>query len=63
MEWLGLFRAQIPQFGGTITTTRSTEGTVWGDSNGVQVASVAVVITLEFAVGKIPDLDQFIPTR
>ena len=63
VEWLGLFRAQIPQFGGSITTTGSTERTIWGDGNSVQVASVAVVITLEFAVGEIPDLDQFIPTR
>ena len=63
MEWLGLFGAQIPQFGGSITTTGSTKGTIWGDGNGVQVARVTVVVALELAVGKIPDLDELIPAR
>ena len=32
---------QVPQAGSAVLATRSAKGTVWADSDGVQVASVA----------------------
>jgi hypothetical protein len=41
--------------------TRSTQGTIRGNCDGVQVTSVVIVILLKTAIGQIPDLDHTIP--
>jgi len=52
---------KIPKHGLEVFATRSTERTIGRDSHGVQVTSMANVVGLEFAVGKIPDLDHSVP--
>ncbi len=58
---------EIPQLGGTVSATRSAERTVRGDSDGVDVASVALTALLtevgsQAAVSQVPDLDHLVPT-
>jgi len=53
---------QIPQPGGTVLSTGSTERTIGRNGHGVDVASVANQIGSELAVGEVPHLDQLVPT-
>ena len=55
VEVLGL--VQVPEHGGTVLATRGAEGSVGGDGDGVDVASVADVVSLELAGGEFPDLE------
>lgn len=47
VEVFGLI--EIPEHGGAILTTRSAEGSIRGDGDGVDVASVADVVGLDAA--------------
>lgn len=47
---------QIPQHSDTVLSTGSTQGTVGGNGNVVDVAGVTVVVGLQLALGQIPDL-------
>jgi hypothetical protein len=49
---------QVPKHGDTILSTGSGEGSIWGDGEGVDVTSVTVVVCLELALGKFPNLNQ-----
>jgi len=53
---------QVPQSGSSVLSTRSTQRTIRRDSHGVDVTGVSDQVGSEFAVGKVPDLDEFIPT-
>lgn len=54
VQVLGLVK--IPEHGGAVLATRGAEGTVGGDGDGVDVASVADVVGLQLAAGEFPDL-------
>lgn len=52
---------QVPKHGGTVLATGSAQRAIGGDGHGVQVASVALEVGAESAVGQRPDLDQLVP--
>jgi hypothetical protein len=52
---------KVPQHGGTVLATGSTQRTIGGDGHGVQVPGMALKASAELAVGQSPDLDEFIP--
>lgn len=54
VQVLGLVK--VPQHGGTVLATGGAEGTVGGDGDGVDVASVANVVGLQLAGGELPNL-------
>lgn len=54
VEVLGLVK--VPQHGSTILATRGAQGSIGGDGDGVDVAGVADVISLQLAGGELPDL-------
>ena len=47
---------EVPEHGGTVLTTGGAEGSVRGDGDGVDVASVTDVVSLDAAGGEFPDL-------
>jgi hypothetical protein len=47
---------EVPKHGDTVLATGGGEGTIWGDSEGVDVTSVAVVVGLQLALVELPDL-------
>ena len=47
---------QIPEHGDTILATRSSERTIRGDRNGVDVTGVAVVVGLQLEFRELPNL-------
>lgn len=47
---------EIPEHGNTILTTRSGKRAIGRDRDGVDVASVTVVVGLQFELGQFPDL-------
>ena len=49
---------EIPEHGDTILTTGRRKGAIRGNRNGVDVTSVAVVVSLELKLGKLPDLSK-----
>eukprot|EP00043_Microstomoeca_roanoka_P028655 m.18863 g.18863 ORF g.18863 m.18863 type:complete len:322 (+) comp8569_c0_seq1:750-1715(+) len=53
---------QVPEHGKTVLATRGAEGTIRGDGDSVEVASVANVVALQAASGQVPDLDLVVPT-
>ena len=58
MKGLGLLGSDVPELGLAVSAAGSAEGTVGGDVDGVEVASVASVVSLQLAVGKVPDLEE-----
>ncbi|QBZ63672.1 hypothetical protein PoMZ_05358 [Pyricularia oryzae] len=57
VQVLGL--VQVPKHGGAVLATRGAEGSVRGDGDGVDVAGVADVVSLELAARELPDLFGF----
>jgi len=53
---------KIPESSGTVLSSRSAERTIRRNSNRVDVSSVSNQVSDELAVGKVPDLDQLVPT-
>jgi len=53
---------EVPEHGDSVFSSRSAEGSVWGDCDVVDVSSVSIVVGAEFAFLQVPDLDQFVPT-
>jgi len=53
---------EIPESGGTVLASRSAERTIRGNSDGVDVSSVSNQVSDQLAVGKIPDLDELVPS-
>jgi hypothetical protein len=51
---LGL--VQVPEHGGTVLATGGAERAIGGDGDGVDVAGVTDVVSLDTAGGKLPDL-------
>ena len=47
---------QVPEHGGTVLATGSAKGTVGGDGDGVDVAGVTDVVSLDAASGELPNL-------
>jgi hypothetical protein len=47
---------QVPEHGGTVLATGSAKGTVGGDGDGVDVAGVTDVVSLDAAGGELPNL-------
>ena len=48
---------EVPEHGCAVFAARGAEGTVGGDGDGVYVAGVADVVSLDAAGGEFPDLD------
>ena len=48
----------VPEHGRAVLAARGAEGAVRGDGHGVEVAGVAVVVSLELAVGQTPHLEH-----
>ena len=53
---------EIPQHCLGVLTTRGAERAIRGHGDGVQVASVADVVSLQLAVGQVPHLDVLVPS-
>jgi hypothetical protein len=53
---------QVPKHGSPILSSRSTEGTIWRNTDSVEVSSVSDKVVTELAVGQSPNLDQTIPS-
>jgi hypothetical protein len=60
VEVLGL--VQVPEHDNTVLTGGGTEGTIGGDGNSVDITVVANKVGTELHLGKIPDLNNLIPT-
>jgi hypothetical protein len=60
VEVLGL--VQVPEHDNTVLTGRGTEGTIGGDGNSVDITVVTNEVGTELHLGKIPDLNNLIPT-
>jgi len=48
---------EVPEHGDTIASTGSAEGTIGGDSDGVNVPGVSDVVGAQLALGELPDLE------
>jgi len=53
---------QIPEHGGSVLSSGGAEGSIWGDSDGVDVAAVADVVGLKAARAELPDLHELVPS-
>lgn len=53
---------EIPQHGDSVLSSRGAERAVWGNGDGVDVASVTVEVGLQLALREVPHLDCFVPT-
>jgi len=53
---------EIPESGGTVLASRSAERSIRRNSDRVDVSRVSNQVSDQLAVGKIPDLDELIPT-
>jgi len=53
---------QIPEHSLGVLATRSAERTIWGDSDGVEISSVSVMVSLQLAVCQAPYLNSLVPT-
>merc|ERR1712170_36776 len=53
---------QIPKHSSSVLSSRSTEGSIWGYTYGVNVSSVSNKIVTELAVGQRPYLNKTIPS-
>ena len=51
---------QVPEHGGTVLATGSAKGTVGGDGDGVDVAGVTNVVSLDAASGELPNLSSLV---
>ena len=51
---------EVPKHGGAVFATGGAEGAVGGDGDGVDVAGVADVVSLDAAGGEFPDLDMYV---
>jgi len=52
----------IPQHSGTVLTTRTAQGTIRRDGDGVQNTGVPSEVGFQLAVVQVPDLDELVPT-
>ena len=53
---------EVPQHGGAVLSSRSTETAIRRNADRVEVASVANEVVAELAVGQGPDLDETVPS-
>lgn len=53
--------SEVPQHGSSIFSTGSAKRTVRGNSDGVDVSSVAIKVGLQLSLGEIPNLDGLVP--
>lgn len=53
---------QVPETGCAVFASGGTEGTVRGDSDGVEVSSVSDQVVLDLAVAKAPHLHELVPS-
>jgi hypothetical protein len=60
VEVLGL--VQVPEHDNTVLTGGGTEGTIGGDGNSVDITVVTNKVGTELHLGKIPDLNNLVPT-
>ncbi len=51
---------QVPEHGDTILSARGSEGTIGRDGDGVDVASVSIVVGLQLELGEFPDLEEVV---
>lgn len=54
--------AQVPKHSHTVFATRSTQRSIRGNGNAVDITSVSHEVSAELAVVEVPDLDNFVPT-
>lgn len=60
-ERIEMFRVvEVPEHGCAVFSTGSTERAVGGDGDGVDVASVSIVVGAKFALGQFPDLSPLV---
>ena len=52
---------EVPEHGLAVLATAGTQGTVRGQSHGVEIAGVTNVVGLQLAVSQVPDLDVLVP--
>jgi len=52
---------EVPEHGCAVFAAGGAEGAVWGDGDGVDVAGVPDVVSLDAASSQIPDLHELIP--
>lgn len=62
VQWVLGGVTEVPKFGLTVLASGGGEGSVRGDSHGVDVTGVAAEFGLELEVGQVPDFDSFVPT-
>jgi len=60
VKMLGI--VQVPEHDNTVLTSRGTERTIGRDGNSVDITVVTNEVGTELHLGKIPDLDELIPT-
>jgi hypothetical protein len=53
---------EVPQHGGVVLSTTGGQGAIGRHTNSVEVSSVSDKVVAKLAVGKVPDLDQAIPS-
>jgi len=53
---------KVPEHGGSVLSTRSAKGSIWGDGDGVDVTGVTDVVSLEAAGGELPNLNELVPS-
>lgn len=53
---------EIPEHSLGVLATRCAERTIWRYSNSVEVSVMAIMVSLELAVGQAPYLDSLVPT-
>lgn len=47
---------EVPEHGGSVLSSGSAEGSIWGDGDGVDVTGVTDVVGLETAGRELPNL-------
>jgi len=53
---------QVPKHGGSILSSRSTEGSIGGNTDGVEVSGVSDEVIAKLAVGQRPNLHKTVPS-
>jgi len=61
VKWVVGGFTQVPKHSFTVLSAGGSQGSVWGDGDGVDVTRVAGKVVLEAKVGQVPDFQGFVP--
>jgi len=61
VKWVVGGFAEIPKHGFSVLSTGSSQGSIWGDGDGVDVTGVAGEVVFKAKVGQVPDFQGFVP--